>query len=311
MNDNHATQGRRSTRLYISIPIVITAKDAGRNPFQENTRTLVVNKHGAKIVTTHQLKMGTEVLIENRALGTSARSTVVWLGDTRENGSEVGLQLTEAENIWGVEFPPSDWSAPPLEEESPSAIHVAANSAPAPAAASVPPRSANKGPAATRSERVTPPPPEEPNGTRASGNSLHPQKVVEQIGLEMEVDWGQSPRAGAEEEGKALREQVQALSEQLSAVQGSLKGFEAQMQGFQRELQAVKDRLPQLSAEMHETRQQVVTLIRSALNALRRAAESGFGEYDHVLEKELQPMATTPASQEAKPQPPETPHDGT
>jgi hypothetical protein len=119
MNDSRLAKGRRSTRLFISIPIVITGKDVNRKEFQENTRTLVVNKHGAKIVTAQQLSMGTEVFVENRALHTGAKANVVWLGEKRDAGNEVGLQLADAENIWGVEFPPNDWNPAAAAEESP------------------------------------------------------------------------------------------------------------------------------------------------------------------------------------------------
>jgi hypothetical protein len=119
MNDSRVAKGRRSTRLFISIPIVITGKDVNRKEFQENTRTLVVNKHGAKIVTAQQLSMGTEVFVENRALHTRAKANVVWLGEKRDAGNEVGLQLADAENIWGVEFPPNDWNPAAAAEESP------------------------------------------------------------------------------------------------------------------------------------------------------------------------------------------------
>ena len=37
MNDSRLAKGRRSTRLFISIPIVITGKDVNRKEFQEKT----------------------------------------------------------------------------------------------------------------------------------------------------------------------------------------------------------------------------------------------------------------------------------
>ncbi len=115
-----AGTGRRSTRISIAIPITITGKDADGRPFKENTRTVILNKHGAKIVTVHQLALGAEVLLENRALGRTAKTTVVCLGDRQSSRepTEIGIQLIEAENIWGVELPPDDWQEGPPPKEA-------------------------------------------------------------------------------------------------------------------------------------------------------------------------------------------------
>ena len=66
MSDTPApADSRRSTRLNISLPIVLHGKDAQQNAFRESTQTLIVNKHGAKLVTSQQLVVGAEILIEN------------------------------------------------------------------------------------------------------------------------------------------------------------------------------------------------------------------------------------------------------
>jgi hypothetical protein len=109
--DAQGLAGRRSTRLAIAIPIAISGKDSNGQSFKENTRTIVINKHGAKIASFHQLTLGTGISVENRALGVTAKTNVVWLGDRKspKEASEIGVQLLEAENIWGIEFPPEDW----------------------------------------------------------------------------------------------------------------------------------------------------------------------------------------------------------
>ena len=102
---------RRSTRLTIAIPIFISGADALGQEFRESAHTLVVNKHGAKIVTSHKLAIGTEIMIENPAVGGAAKAVVLALG--APNGPadlpEVIVQLFEAQNIWGIDFPPEDW----------------------------------------------------------------------------------------------------------------------------------------------------------------------------------------------------------
>jgi hypothetical protein len=102
---------RRSTRLPIAIPITISGVDAEGRAYTENVRTVVINKHGGKIATTRPLALGAGVLIENHAMHSVAKSTVVWLGENTPSGElhQVGLQLLEARNIWGIAFPPDDW----------------------------------------------------------------------------------------------------------------------------------------------------------------------------------------------------------
>jgi hypothetical protein len=106
-------EGRRSTRLAIAIPITISGKDDSGESFRENVHTLVVNTHGAKIATFHRLNLGTEIRIDNPALVRYVRASVVWLGKkpSPTGANEVGVQLLQAQNIWGIEFPPDDWQA--------------------------------------------------------------------------------------------------------------------------------------------------------------------------------------------------------
>jgi hypothetical protein len=108
---------RRSTRVSLAIPIVMTGKDASGKPFRENTRTILVNKQGAKIATRNQMALASEVSIENLSLGRTAKATIVWVGDRKNPAEpiEIGAQLRTAENIWGIIFPPEDWDdGPPV-----------------------------------------------------------------------------------------------------------------------------------------------------------------------------------------------------
>ena len=108
MKEGNLNRYRRSTRVTISIPIVISGVDVGGSNFSESVHTQVVNEHGGKIATTHHLAMGTEVLVENRAMGVVAKARVVWLGEKDAAGDlhAVGLDLLEPQNFWGMTFPP-------------------------------------------------------------------------------------------------------------------------------------------------------------------------------------------------------------
>lgn len=103
--------GRRSARLSMVVPITIKGTDFNEQVFKENTWTIGVNKHGAKVATFRQLALGSQVLIENPILGRTALATVIRVGEKRfpEDPYEIGVELVEAQNVWGVKFPPEDW----------------------------------------------------------------------------------------------------------------------------------------------------------------------------------------------------------
>lgn len=103
---------RRSTRLAVSIPITVVGKNKDGQEFRENTRTLIVSKHGAKLIMVQQVAVGADVVLTNRALGRSVRAAVVWVGQESpaRDFREVGVQLVDPENVWGLEFSPEDWN---------------------------------------------------------------------------------------------------------------------------------------------------------------------------------------------------------
>jgi len=116
--EDEVVVGRRSSRLSIVLPITIRGIDVTGQAFKENTWTIGVNKHGAKLATFHQLAQGDQISIENPVLGRSAKARVVRVGEKRfpEDPYEIGVELLEAQNIWGVRYPPEDWQRgrPPI-----------------------------------------------------------------------------------------------------------------------------------------------------------------------------------------------------
>jgi hypothetical protein len=120
---------RRGTRLMLPIPIVLHGNDSKGEAFTEKTRTLCINQHGGLLETQREIGMGKQVLIENPALGQTAPAKVIRL-ETGQGGSgfRVSFELIEPQNIWGIDFPPSDWKIkqPQAEKTGPIAIALPA-----------------------------------------------------------------------------------------------------------------------------------------------------------------------------------------
>src|SRR5271157_872166 len=108
---------RRSTRLPLEVPVLVTSLNAAE-PFSEQCNTTLVNAHGCGLIVPRALAQGIQVRLEivSAKRHTTARvAEVVPLGGDPETWL-VGLELDVPGNFWGIEYAPSDWKV----EESPS-----------------------------------------------------------------------------------------------------------------------------------------------------------------------------------------------
>jgi hypothetical protein len=108
---------RRSTRLPLEVPVVVTSLDAAVS-FSERCNTTLVNAHGCGLVVPRALAHGIQVRLEIASAKRQTRARVaemVPLGGDPETWL-VGLELAAPGNFWGIEYAPSDWKI----EEYPS-----------------------------------------------------------------------------------------------------------------------------------------------------------------------------------------------
>jgi hypothetical protein len=127
---------RRSTRLPLEIPLLVTSLDAGFE-FSESCKTTLVNAHGCGMITQHAVPQGTRVRLE---IVPAKRHTTAFVADVVSLGGDpetwlLGLELDSPGNFWGIEYAPSDWR---IEESPPSAESNPADQEPAPAAGPAP-----------------------------------------------------------------------------------------------------------------------------------------------------------------------------
>jgi len=110
MSRAHIRTERRSLRLWMSIPVRVSSKDADGKDFSEDTETIVVNAHGGLFCLHQSVKISAHIVLTNLVTKEEQVCRVVTLGDSSDKGTRVGIEfLSPSPGFWGVEFPPDDW----------------------------------------------------------------------------------------------------------------------------------------------------------------------------------------------------------
>ena len=277
---------RQSARLSISIPLILSGVDAAGNSFRESVRTLIVNQHGGKITTSRHLKLGSEVTVENRALGVIAKARVVWLSPTHLEGEapHIGVQLLHAQNVWGVEFTPDDWHPDPQVENT--------------AAQASPPESgkdhgteAEKPGVSPTSERasVGPVPDlQESADAKAQEFEQRLKRLTQKVGSEFEIDLREQTVRAEEGVAASWQQEVTSLKQMLKVAEEEIAKLETRIQELQEELQKARNTSASFLADAQH---QLAALSKSILVSMNRAAETGLAEYRKLLQRTNQESA--------------------
>jgi PilZ domain len=108
---------RRSQRVILTLPVTVRTEDGFRgSSFEEATRTLIVNAHGALIAIAGKVEKGQTLRLNNRATGEEQLCHVVHVGPVSSGKAQVGVEFkTPAPAFWRIAFPPEDWTAPEQE----------------------------------------------------------------------------------------------------------------------------------------------------------------------------------------------------
>ncbi|MGH9717300.1 MAG: hypothetical protein ACRD4R_11320 [Candidatus Acidiferrales bacterium] len=107
------TGRRRSMRVLLSVPIHVTGKDRKERSFEEETRTLVVNAHGALICLAAAVIAGQQISVANEATQQALDCRVVYLGSGASGKVQMGIEfVSPSPKFWQIDFPPDDWIVP-------------------------------------------------------------------------------------------------------------------------------------------------------------------------------------------------------
>jgi hypothetical protein len=111
--ETQASAQRRSSRVFTRIAIRAQGKTQNGRKFRESSHTIVINAHGGLVYLHEALELGDELSLINPITEEEQECRVVYLGDTSEKGTRVGVEfLSPSPHFWGVEFAQQDWSSP-------------------------------------------------------------------------------------------------------------------------------------------------------------------------------------------------------
>jgi hypothetical protein len=105
--------GRRSMRVLLSVPILVSGKTTVGEDFQEDARTLVVNAHGALISLAAQVAAGQQVTVANKSTQKALACRIVYLSNAQVGKTQMGIEFERpSAGFWQIDFPPDDWVVP-------------------------------------------------------------------------------------------------------------------------------------------------------------------------------------------------------
>lgn len=140
---------------------------SGQNPkgqFTEDTKTLVVNAHGALITLAAKVLQGQQLELKSVSNPEKQSCKVVYIGPTVQGQTQVGIEFTKpAPHFWHVAFPPENWT--PVADEGAAAKTPAAATKPAVSAGTKPSVTPPAKPVATGTAKPPATPPAKPVAT--------------------------------------------------------------------------------------------------------------------------------------------------
>ena len=97
---------RRSDRIAVPLPIVISGVDVLGETFVGSARTIVIARYGAKILSQRKLAPQLEITVHCLMTNEDALARIVGRVSEDATGTSYGLELLNPEvDLWGVEFP--------------------------------------------------------------------------------------------------------------------------------------------------------------------------------------------------------------
>jgi hypothetical protein len=109
-------EARRSTRIERSVPLIVFGQNRMGEPFVERTVSTSLNLHGCRYPSRHDYGVGSWITlqvvglnVEPKPPAVRARVRSVHMSQSSRELQQVGVELENPGNVWGVVTPPQDW----------------------------------------------------------------------------------------------------------------------------------------------------------------------------------------------------------
>jgi PilZ domain-containing protein len=96
---------RRSARVPRAVAVRLRCEEPGR-VWDEETKTLVLSRHGASIECSHPIESGDTLLVERIDSGRRANARVVWHQPKEGGRVKIAIEFSDCDDFWDIE-----WSA--------------------------------------------------------------------------------------------------------------------------------------------------------------------------------------------------------
>ncbi len=107
---NQEKKRRRSQRVMLALPITVSGEGL-KGACNEDTRTVVVNAHGALINLVTKVAQNQILELKSPANPMKQACRVTYVGPATDGKTQLGIEFTEpAPQFWHIAFPPEDWT---------------------------------------------------------------------------------------------------------------------------------------------------------------------------------------------------------
>ena len=124
MQNQWNTDPRRSERVTLTVPVMVTASAVDGREFQELTQTAIVNAHGGLFRSTVEFLVAQPLVLTNLNTNLKESARVVHAEHLANGEFGVAFEFDNpAPEFWQVEDAPDDWAVLGLSPHGEEAAH--------------------------------------------------------------------------------------------------------------------------------------------------------------------------------------------
>jgi hypothetical protein len=103
---------RRSQRILLAVPLLVSGQHADGTAFAEHASTLIINASGGLIALKEIVSVAQTLSLKNANTDNEISRAVVNVERRGSGLNEVGIEFRgEDQDFWRVNFPPTDWTS--------------------------------------------------------------------------------------------------------------------------------------------------------------------------------------------------------